>query len=135
MTSAIGCAPRIGLAPTDRHGRRGRDQRVASEREALLVFAALDVVRDALHVVEAVVGEPGAAHAHELAGFQHAAVAQDVQAAGGRDRIRSTRRPPPARSARLDGVELRGVLLDRASGDELDVRGRAASRRAAAAGR
>src|SRR5579862_6048276 len=74
--------PTVVASPSDAHGRNDGgvgDQRVALEREALLVRADRDVVRDAVDIVQAVEGRARAAHADELARFQDAAVAQHVQ--------------------------------------------------------
>ncbi len=59
----------------------GRYQPVAGELEILLVFAALDLVRDAVHVVQAVEGGAGAAQPDQLARLQHLSVAQHVERA------------------------------------------------------
>src|SRR5215468_5781055 len=62
-------------------GRQG-DQPLADEGEVLRVGAAFDVVSDALDVIEAVVGDPGAAHADQPARREHLAVTEHVELTG-----------------------------------------------------
>ena len=70
-----------------RNFRQGGNEAVAGEGEILFEFAALDVARHALDVIEAVEGFADAAQPDEPARFQDRAVARDVQAAGGGDRF------------------------------------------------
>ena len=86
----------------------GREEPVARQREVLRIFASLDVVRDALHVVQAVERRAGAAHADELPRLQHPPVAEDVERSRRGDRVGARaalaspmRRRGPARTSRF----------------------------------
>ena len=80
------------------------------ELKALLELAALERARHALHVVEPVVGDAGAAHADQLARLEQPAVAQHVEAAVGRDRVLRARRLGHAARDRLHRDQLGRVL-------------------------
>ena len=57
-----------------------------------LYSPCFDLVRHALDVIQSVVGQPGAAHADQLARLEHAAVAQHVEFALAGDRVGPLRR-------------------------------------------
>src|SRR3569832_745502 len=72
--------------------RHRRQQAVAREREVLVVLAALDRVRHALHVIKPIDGRARAAHAHQLPRLQDAAVTHDVERTVASHRVRMLRR-------------------------------------------
>jgi hypothetical protein len=80
---AIGAATCCGILWAQyMHRRYCGDETVAGQSEVLLL-AALDFVRDAFHVIEAVEGGADAAYSDESARFEDAAIAGDIERAFG----------------------------------------------------
>src|ERR1039458_1339441 len=83
------------------NGWKGGQQAVASEGEILFVFAALEVVRDAVDVIQSVERRAGTAHTDEAARFQGTTVTQHIERAGAAHAVGGLRglRQPDHRAA------------------------------------
>src|SRR5271169_4685316 len=75
-------------SPSYRHRGHRRANPAARQTEALLIFAALDVMSDALHVVLSVVVSARTAHRGQLPRLEYAAIAQNVELPATADNVR-----------------------------------------------